>query len=204
MKVTRKFFFISRGYSNDGKCSKSPLLRENIAPIRVVDVILEAALNEQINRELQAGLEYLAISQYFFRNSVGLHGFGSHFIKQSNEEMQHAKQICKYQNLRGGEVKIFGLMEPKMKFKDFETCAEDALKVALKLEEEQANNLNNLYKMAESTNDLHAMDFIVKSLMQSQVEEISELHRLLAKLQNFNDKLGLFLIDKELRNKSYF
>lgn len=192
LQSVSKQFYCKAGSTTEG-CPK-PKEHDELC----VNVVLEAAFNAQINRELQCGHEYFSMAQFFFRNKIALQGFGNHFLRQSIEELNHARDLCKYQNLRGCQVKIQGLLEPKYSLEKFSTCAVDALGAALKLELEMVAHLNELYKMAEATNDLHAMDFIVKTLMHSQVKEISKIQTLLAKLKNFNDTVGLFLIDQQL------
>merc|ERR1712216_987972 len=63
-----------------------------------------AALNAQVNVEMSASMNYLAMSNYFARDSVALPGLAAHFRKESNEERAHAEQVMEYQTERGGKV----------------------------------------------------------------------------------------------------
>merc|ERR1719158_1597193 len=46
----------------------------------------EAMINKQINMEFYASYVYLSMGSYFNRHDQALHGFGSHFMGESEEE----------------------------------------------------------------------------------------------------------------------
>lgn len=54
----------------------------------------EAGVNKQINMELYASYVYLNMAYYFNRFDVALPGFHTYFMKQSDEEREHAKKVC--------------------------------------------------------------------------------------------------------------
>merc|ERR1712124_143911 len=62
-----------------------------------LDDTVEAALNAQVNVEMSASMNYLAMSNYFARDSVALPGLAAHFRKESSEEREHAEQVMAYQ-----------------------------------------------------------------------------------------------------------
>ena len=64
----------------------------------------EASINKQINIELNAHYQYLALSSYYDRDDVALKGFSKFFKHSAEEEHEHAEKLMKYQNLRGGRV----------------------------------------------------------------------------------------------------
>jgi ferritin heavy chain len=70
-------------------------------------------------------------SAYFDRDDVALHGFSHFFHEQSEEENGHAKQLIKYQNMRGGRVVFQDV--PKPATEDWKTALE-AVQAALELE----------------------------------------------------------------------
>lgn len=70
------------------------------------DEKLEVLINEQINAEFSAGYEYLNIASYYGRSNVALPGCYGFFMKMYYEEQDHAIDFLKYQNLRGGSVRL--------------------------------------------------------------------------------------------------
>jgi len=68
------------------------------------DAEVEAGINKQINMELYASYVYLSMAYYFDRDDVALHGFHKFFLKNSDEEREHAQKFIKYQQQRGGRV----------------------------------------------------------------------------------------------------
>jgi ferritin heavy chain len=66
----------------------------------------EATINEQINIEYTVSYVYHAMHCFFDRDNVGLPGFAEYFRQESLDERSHAQKLIKYQNLRGGRVKL--------------------------------------------------------------------------------------------------
>lgn len=91
---------------------------------------VEAAVNKQINIELYASYVYLSMSSYFDRDDVALTGAAKWFLEQSNEERQHAMELMKYQNQRGGRVVLNEIKKPE---KDEWGSLLEALEVFLEL-----------------------------------------------------------------------
>ena len=69
----------------------------------------EQALNVQINNELYASYQYLAMSAYFGNTNVALPGAAAYFLNQSLEEREHAQKLINYLNDRGGKVEFFNI-----------------------------------------------------------------------------------------------
>merc|ERR1711890_55055 len=62
----------------------------------------EAMINKQINMEFYASYVYLSMGSYFNRQDQALHGFGKHFMGESEEERKHGIKLMEYQTKRGG------------------------------------------------------------------------------------------------------
>uniref|UniRef100_A0A8C8UNA3 Ferritin n=1 Tax=Peromyscus maniculatus bairdii TaxID=230844 RepID=A0A8C8UNA3_PERMB len=73
----------------------------------------EAAINHQINLELYASYVYLSMSCYFDRDDVALSNFARYFLHQSHEEREHAEQLMKLQNQRGGQIFLQDIKKPE-------------------------------------------------------------------------------------------
>lgn len=52
------------------------------------------------------------MSYYFDREDVALQGFHKYFKEQSDEEREHAQKLMKFQNQRGGSVRLFDVHKP--------------------------------------------------------------------------------------------
>ena len=52
------------------------------------------------------------MASYFGRDDVALFGFQAFFQEQSDEEREHAEKLIKYQNMRGGRVKLSEVAAP--------------------------------------------------------------------------------------------
>uniref|UniRef100_K3ZJZ0 Ferritin n=1 Tax=Setaria italica TaxID=4555 RepID=K3ZJZ0_SETIT len=76
----------------------------------------EAAINEQINVEYNASYAYHSLFAYFDRDNVALKGFAKFFKESSDEEREHAEKLMKYQNTRGGRVRLQSIVTPLTEF----------------------------------------------------------------------------------------
>jgi ferritin len=72
---------------------------------------MEAALNNQINAEVLASYQYLAMAAYF--EAQNLLGFAHWMHIQSQEETTHAMKFYNYINDRRGRVLLQAVAEPK-------------------------------------------------------------------------------------------
>ncbi len=85
--------------------------------------------------EYNVSYVYHAMYAYFDRDNVGLPGFAQYFKNESDEERGHAELLMKYQNVRGGKVKLFPLLTPELEFSnEAKGDALYAMELALSLE----------------------------------------------------------------------
>ena len=70
-------------------------------------------------------------SAYFDRDDVALHGFSHFFNEMSAEENEHARNLMKYQNMRGGRVVFQDVSKPQVE--DWKSAL-NALQTAIDLE----------------------------------------------------------------------
>ena len=103
----------------------------------------ENILNEQINLEYWASLQYHTMFAYFDRDYVGLKNIAEFFNKSSHEEREHAHKFIKYQNMRGGKVVIGDV-------KDFE----------FDVDIDSIFSSNNNTPNEENTNNFHNHDVL--------------------------------------------
>ncbi|XP_037052643.1 ferritin heavy chain-like [Peromyscus leucopus] len=132
----------------------------------------EAAINHQINLELYASYVYLSMSCYFDRDDVALSNFARYFLHQSHEEREHAEQLMKLQNQRGGRIFLQDIKKPERD--DWENGL-NAMECALHLEKSVSQSLLELHKLAADKNDPHLCDFIETHHLNEQAKSIKEL-----------------------------
>ncbi|KAM7349419.1 ferritin 3 heavy chain homolog isoform 3-T3 [Cochliomyia hominivorax] len=97
----------------------------------------EKAINRQINLELKACHNYLAMAYHFNRCDVASPGVFKFLNDASHEERKHAEMFMEYMNKRGGTIEIEAIEKPPDKI----ATAKDAMLAALHLEK-QVNQLD--------------------------------------------------------------
>merc|ERR1711890_107864 len=155
----------------------------------------EAMINKQINMEFYASYVYLSMGSYFNRQDQALHGFGKHFMGESEEERKHGMKLMEYQTKRGGRVVFQDIAKP--------TTMEggtplEAMEAALELEKTVNQSLLDLHKVAGDKGDGHLCDLLESEYLNEQVEGIKAIGDLITKMKRAGDGLGLHLIDKEM------
>lgn len=154
----------------------------------------EAGVNKQINLELYASYVYMSIAYYFDRDDVALPGFKKYFKKASDEEREHAELLMKFQNQRGGRIKLQDIKCPDRD--EWGSCL-DAVTTALNLEKEVNASLLRLHDVASAKNDSQMCDWIESHFLTEQVEAIKELGDHVTNLKRVGTGLGEYMYDKE-------
>ena len=172
----------------------------------------EAGVNKQINLELYAFYTYLSLvsyvhikthyfssellqSHHFDRDDVALKGFSKFFKKSSDEELEHAEKLMKFQNQRGGRILLQDIKKPE---KDEWGNGLDGMKTALMLERHVNQSLLDLHKIAEKHDDPQMQDFLEGNYLQEQVEAIKELGDYVTNLKRLGTGHGEWHFDREL------
>nr|ABK91580.1 ferritin 3-like protein [Daphnia pulex] len=157
----------------------------------------EACINKQINIELNAHYQYMALASYYDRDDVALKGFAKFFKESSEEEHEHAEKLMKYQNLRGGRVVFSAINRPAQQ--EWATPLV-AIEFVLNLEKQVNQSLLDLHKVASSHEDPHLTNYLEEHFLDEQVESINKLAKHHTNLVRVGDGLGVFLYDKELQS----
>jgi ferritin heavy chain len=158
---------------------------------------VEAALNKQINLELQASYAYQSMAFYFDRHDVALPGFSKYFSDNSEEEHEHAEKLMKYQNLRGGRIVLADIPRPE---KDEWGSGLDALNFAFDLEKKVTEAIYELLAVATEHNDTHLADYLGEEFVDEQHEALKKLSDLISRCKRAGSGIGEHLFDKELRD----
>jgi ferritin len=157
---------------------------------------MEAAINKQINLEIQSALLYLQMSAHFAHEN--LNGF-SHWMRiQHQEELNHAGKLFDYVLQRDGEVTLTTIAIPQKDWKS--TLA--ACQAAYNAEVNNTKQINALMDQAIKEND-HATRVILEWFVEEQVEEESSALNLIKQVELADGAPGaILLLDRELGGRT--
>jgi ferritin len=145
-------------------------------------MLISSAMNDQINQqighEFGASLQYVNIAGYF--DSVALPVLSQHFMRQADEEREHAMKFVRY------------VLEPRSKF----ASAEEAVSLALEWELTVTKQITGLLDRASSERDYVAHDFL-EWFAREQLEEVSSMEMLLKMIQRAGEP-GLLQVENAL------
>ncbi|KAI3771146.1 hypothetical protein L6452_02304 [Arctium lappa] len=159
----------------------------------------ESAINEQINVEYNVSYAYHSMYAYFDRDNVALKGLAKFFKESSDEEREHAEKLMKYQNTRGGRVKLHTIVGPPSEFEHVEKGdALYAMELALSLEKLTNEKLLYLHEVACRNNDPQMADFIESEFLAEQVEAIKKIADYVSQLRRVGKGHGVWHFDQML------
>ena len=157
---------------------------------------MNEVLNEQINKEFYSGYLYLSMSAHL--KELGLCGFASWMRLQAKEEVQHGLKIFDYlidcnsfvtlKQIRTPEFEFNGILSIFNHIYEHEKCI--------------TNAIMEIAKKAEEESDRMTLNFI-DWFIAEQVEEEEAVKNIIKRLELFGeDKVALFLMDKELSERT--
>lgn len=150
----------------------------------LVNEALIDLLNQQIQNELKASAQYMAIAVYF--ESQSLPALANFFFTQADEERQHAMKFVHYLLDAGAKPLIPSLPDLRNDF----TSPADAVECALDGELEVTRQINNLVGAATKNNDYMTHTFL-QWFVTEQLEEVSSMSTLLDTIKHAGDQLLL-------------
>ena len=151
-----------------------------------------AALNDQLQKELESAYVYLGMSAYC--ESESLPGMAAWFRRQFEEEQQHAFKFYEFIIDRDGRVELDSLGAAPTSYSSplnvFETALEHERKVTAAI--------NALYDLVAREKDF-ASQALLDWFATEQVEEEKTVGQIVDDLKRIgSDGNGLFLLDKDL------
>ncbi|MCE2615510.1 MAG: ferritin [Phocaeicola sp.] len=150
------------------------------------------AINAQINAEMWSAYLYLSMAQYAY--TKGFVGASNWFTKQFAEEQGHAMKFISY--LRSQNERA--ILDPIASVPAEWNSVLDAFKDTLKHEIKVTEMINNLVDIASKDNDYAAQNMLAW-FIDEQIEEEKSVQVIIEKLSFMEgDKVGLYMIDKEL------
>jgi ferritin len=151
---------------------------------------MNALMNQQIGHEMGASLQYIAIAGHFAGESLNV--FSAHFLKQAEEEREHAMKFVHYILETGGKVEIPAIPAPKATFKN----AEEAVALSLNWEQTVTAQIHHLMTLAVKESDF-ASQGMLQWFVTEQIEEVSSMENLLRLVQRAGEK-NLFFVEGAL------
>lgn len=153
---------------------------------------IQAALNDQLRKELNAYYLYLSMAAWFGHRNY--EGFATWMRAQALEEQAHAMKIFEYIEDRGGRVLLEALDAPR---RDFSSPL-DAFEAALEHEARVSASIIAVYELAATEKD-YASQTMLQWFITEQVEEEKSSTRIVETLRMIGPNAnGLYLFDKEL------
>jgi ferritin len=138
----------------------------------MISAAMNAKLNEQISVEFAAAFAYLAMACVF--DAMGLKVLRGRFLKQWDEEREHAMKVIRYLSEVGGTVTLESIDKPRSDYKSVEAI----VSTALQNEKDVTAKINDLVALAEKEKDYATRSFL-EWFVDEQVEEVSTMIDLL-------------------------
>lgn len=164
---------------------------QKIASTDLSSTLVEA-LNDQMNFEFYSSHVYLAMASYC--ESKDYNGFAKFFLKQAEEEREHAMKFYKYLQDCGEQANVTGFESPNNNYESILDVCEQALEH----EKEVTSRIYNLADLADSEKDYATTSFL-DWFLEEQVEEKSLFETIVQKLRRIKDDEGaIFVYDMHI------
>ena len=152
-------------------------------------------LNEQINKEFYSGYLYLSMSAHM--KEIGLNGFASWLRHQSREEVEHGLKIFDHLIDRNSFVTLKQIRMPEFEYNGILSV----FNVIYEHEQCITRSIMSVAKLAEEECDRTTINF-VDWFIEEQIDEEEAVKNIIKRLELFgDDKVALFLMDKELEQR---
>ncbi|XP_035777751.1 ferritin heavy chain-like [Anopheles albimanus] len=192
--ITRRF--TSTGFPTGGCGEKESKI--NLVP-HSVSAIIAAGINKQINAEQTTSIMYRSISYHFCTSNVGLLGLGAFYRKLANEEFEHGERLAEFLLLRNGAVLLDEI--PKPIYRQWSADIGCTLQQTITLEMKTSYGLSQLYRIAQSEQDVLLMDLVTGHFLKEQCQSLRTLHLLVSKWNQMRAiSGGIYLFDKAIKS----
>jgi ferritin len=153
---------------------------------------LQAALNDQINKELFSAYLYLGMSAWC--ESANLPGAARWLQAQAREEQSHAMKFYGFVHDRGGKVSLGAIAKPEQEF----ASLLDLFEQVLDHERKVTASINGLYKAALADSDYPSQGAL-QWFVNEQVEEEKNATAIVETLKMVGTQgASLFMVDRQL------
>ena len=153
---------------------------------------VEAAMNDQLQKELQSAYVYLGMSAYC--ESQSLPGMAAWLRQQFEEEQVHAMKFYTFIIDRGAKVVLQKLTAPPTEY----SSALNIFETALDHEKKVTAAINDLYDLVAKEKDFASQAWL-DWFATEQVEEEKSVGQIVDDLRRIGSEgNGIFLLDREL------
>lgn len=163
-------------------------------------------VRRQIQAEINASIQYLAMGAHFAQDKVNRPGFAEFFFNSAGEERKHATLLIEYLLMRTQLTSVGDLIKVHTPERTSWDQGIEALEDALKLEAAVTKSIKRVIEKCESddkNNDYHLVDYLTGEFLDEQYKGQRELAGKISTLKKMmksstNGALGEFLFDKEM------
>jgi len=150
---------------------------------------------EHLTMERYANVQYFSI--YLWFQERDLNGFASHFLSESQGEMEHAQKFADYLIARGQSVKLDEIPAPVQEWDSIE----DLISYSFNMEADLTSSLQQLYSISERISDTRTNVFL-DPIIEAQTKSEDEFANILGKVRfASNQPSAILLIDSDLKKK---
>lgn len=161
----------------------------------MISKTLQAAFNDQIQKELYSAYLYLSMAAHF--EAHNLPGFAHWMKKQFGEEQAHAMRLWEHVYDRGGAVELKAIQQPKTSFGDPLAIFEEVLAH----EKTVTASINALYEVAAKEGD-RAAQLWLDWFVNEQVEEEKNAMDIIEQLKMSGGQgFGVLFLDQHVLGK---
>uniref|UniRef100_UPI0040576FFD ferritin n=1 Tax=Alistipes sp. TaxID=1872444 RepID=UPI0040576FFD len=158
---------------------------------------MQEALNAQVNAELWSAYLYLSMSMD--AADKGYKGVSNWFYVQFQEEQAHARILMNHLLSRGARVELRPIEAVETEWPNILAMYHKTLEH----EQHVTALIHSLYALASDERDFAAISML-SWFVDEQVEEEESARDLIDQFDAVDcDKMGLFMIDKELATRTY-
>ena len=160
-----------------------------------IDSILLDNFFEHLTMERYANIQYF--SMYLWFQERDLNGFASHFLSESQGEMEHTQKFADYLIARGQSVKLNDIPAPVQNWDSIE----DLISYSFNMEADLTLSLQQLYSISERNLDTRTNVFL-DPIVEAQTKSENEFANILGKVKfGSNQPSAILLIDGDLKKK---
>jgi ferritin len=158
----------------------------------MISIVMQDAINEQINKELFSSYLYLSMAAYF--ENQNLPGFAKWMRVQTDEEREHAMKFFEYLVDRGGSPELKAISAPAKEWASTAVCFDEVLKH----EQFVTKSINDLYELALKEKD-YPTQVLLQWYINEQVEEEKNATEIIGTLKLIEAReTAVLMLDKTL------
>ena len=162
----------------------------------MISKTMQAAINEQINKEFYSSYLYLSMAAFF--ENKNLPGFAKWMHVQADEERGHGMKLYEHLVDRGGRVALKAVDAPAEEWKSYL----EAFKEVQVHEAAVTASINNLYELALKEKD-YAAQVLLHWFITEQVEEEKNAAEVVQQLELIDAKgTAVLMLDHQLGKRS--